>query len=41
MKVNEIKDVKPKMRERGLRICLNRQGTLKKKGVKQGFGVRG
>jgi len=28
------------MRERGLRICFNRQGTLKQKGVKQDVGVR-
>lgn len=41
MKVNEIKGVKPKTRERGLRICVNQQGTLKQKDVKKDVGVRG
>jgi hypothetical protein len=36
MESSEPKGVKPKMRERKLLSCVNCQGTLNQKGVKQG-----
>jgi hypothetical protein len=40
MESNEPKGVKPKMRERKLLSCVNWQGTLNQKGIKQGLGLQ-
>jgi hypothetical protein len=39
MEIDQLKDIKLKMRGHQLRSSVNWQGLLKQKGVKQGLGV--